>query len=94
MLGSAITASIGLAEMRIGLRNDRRRVLSMLLQQIEVLPVVTDAAGRRARLPSKRRGYDRLIAAHSLVFDAVVVTADVADDADIPDVRIEDWSVA
>ena len=93
-LGSVVTSSICLAEMLIGLRESERRILSLLLQQIEVLPFDADAAGRYAQLSFRRRGFDRLIAAHALALDAVVVTANVADYLGISGLRVEDWTVA
>lgn len=91
-VGEVVTSSICLAEMLIGLRDGERRILDLLLQQINVLAFDTEAAQRYAGLPFKRRGFDRLIAAHALHLDLTVVTANVADFADIPGLRVEDWT--
>ncbi len=78
--------------MLIGLRDGERFALQRLLQQIEVLPFDADAAERYATLPFKRRGFDRLIAAHALVRGLTVVTANIADFSDVPGLDFEDWT--
>lgn len=93
-LGEVVTSSICRAEMLIGLRDDERRILDLLLQQVDVLPFDAEAAQRYAELPFKRRGFDRLIAAHALKLDLTVVTANIADFADVPGLRVEDWTRA
>jgi tRNA(fMet)-specific endonuclease VapC len=93
-LGSVVTSSICLSEMLIGLRAAEQRALESLLEQIAVMPFDDTAAHRYAALPFKRRGFDRLIAAHALALDLTVVTANVVDFADVPDLRVENWMVA
>jgi tRNA(fMet)-specific endonuclease VapC len=90
-LGSVVTSSICLSEMLIGLRPAEQRVLEGLLQQITVLPFDYTAAHQYAKLPFKRRGFDRLIAAHALALDLTVITANVIDFADVPGLRVENW---
>ena len=42
---------------------------------------------------SFRRGkLDRLIAAHALALDATLVTSNERDYADVPDLKLEDWT--
>lgn len=91
-LGTVVTSSVCLAEMLIGLRDDERFTLQRLLQQIDVLPFGADAAECYATLPFKRRGFDRLIAAHALVLGLTVVTANTADFVDIPGLMVENWT--
>jgi tRNA(fMet)-specific endonuclease VapC len=91
-LGSIVTSSICLAEMLIGLRDRERQMLDALLEQVAVLPFDEIAARQYSRLPFKRRGFDRLIAAHALALDLVVVTANAADFVNIPGLRVEDWT--
>lgn len=91
-LGTVVTSSVCLAEILIGLRDDERQILQRLLQQIDVMPFDADAAERYAALPFKRRGFDRLIAAHALVMGLTVVTANMADFSDVPDLVVEDWT--
>lgn len=89
--GAIITSSICLAEMLIGLRDDERLMLDVLLQQMPILPFDEMASRRYATLPFKRRGFDRLIAAHGLALDLTVITANLADFEDVPGLRVEDW---
>ena len=51
------------------------------------------AAVAYAAIPFKRASYDRLIAAHALSHGLTVVTANVADFADVPGLLVEDWTV-
>jgi tRNA(fMet)-specific endonuclease VapC len=63
---------------------------------IAAIPLQTfdEAAAREyARLPFKRARFDRLLAAHALSIDAVVVTNNEADFADVPGLKVENWTV-
>jgi tRNA(fMet)-specific endonuclease VapC len=63
---------------------------------IAVIPLLAfDEAAARAytRLPFKRARFDRLLAAHALSIDAVVVTNNEADFADVPGLKVENWTV-
>ena len=42
---------------------------------------------------AQSRDFDRLIAAHAIVSESVLVTANVADFADVPGLTIENWAV-
>ena len=57
-----------------------------------VLPFDVDAADRYARMPLRRHRFDRLIAAHALVLDLTLITANRRDFGDVPDLRVEDWT--
>jgi len=50
------------------------------------------AALEYARLPFRRNRYDRLIAAHALALGAVLVTNNEADFADVPGLKVENWT--
>ncbi|PMZ78725.1 VapC toxin family PIN domain ribonuclease, partial [Pseudomonas sp. FW306-2-11AD] len=52
------------------------------------------AAREYARLPFKRARFDRLLAAHALSLGATIVTNNEADFADVPGLRVENWSVS
>lgn len=93
-LGSVVTSSVCLAEMLIGLRPSEQRALVGLLDQITLLSFDATAAQRYAVLPFKRRGFDRLIAAHALALDLTIITANVIDFADVPGLKVENWMVA
>ena len=51
------------------------------------------AAREYAKLPFKRARFDRLLAAHALSIGATVVTNNEADFADVPGLKIENWTV-
>ena len=44
-------------------------------------------------LPFKRRSFDRLIAAQELALDVILVTDNEKDFADIPGLKVENWTV-
>ncbi len=50
------------------------------------------AADAYARLPFKRRSFDRLIAAHAVAAGLTLITRNVADFADVPELVVEDWT--
>jgi tRNA(fMet)-specific endonuclease VapC len=90
-LGSVVTSSICLGEMLIGLRPVEVAGLQRLLAIISVEPFDEAAARLYATLPFRRASYDRLIAAHALSCGLTIVTANLADFADIPGLAVEDW---
>ena len=90
-LGTVVTSSICLAEMLIGLRPSEVPGLQPLLSIIAVEPFDEAAARIYATLPFRRASYIRLIAAHALSRDLTLITANLADFADIPGLAVEDW---
>ena len=90
-LGSVITSSICLAEILFGLKPDEAERLQPLLAIIATRPFDDRAAAIHARLPFRRASYDRLIAAHALSLGLTIVTANVADFADVPGLSVENW---
>jgi tRNA(fMet)-specific endonuclease VapC len=56
------------------------------------LPFDDAAARAYARMPFRRGRFDRLLAAHALSLDATVVTNNLSDFADIPGLKVEDWT--
>lgn len=60
---------------------------------VEALPFESIAGLSYARLPFRRARYDRLIGAHALALGLTVVTANEADFADIPGLKIENWTL-
>ncbi len=93
-LGSVVTSSICLAEMRVGRSLAQLAALEILLRGIEVLAFDPAAAQAYGRLPFKRGSFDRLIAAHAISLDLTLVTANERDFAGIADLRVENWTVA
>jgi tRNA(fMet)-specific endonuclease VapC len=61
----------------------------------EVPPVAFNerAAMIYGTLPFRRARFDRLIAAHAVALDMVLVTNNEADFADIADLKIENWTL-
>ena len=66
--------------------------LRAFVEEVPVLPFDAKAANIYARLPFKRASYDRLIAAHALSHDLIVVTENEQDFADVPGLRVENWT--
>jgi tRNA(fMet)-specific endonuclease VapC len=68
-------------------------VIDLFLREIPMLAFDEPAARAYATLPFKRRSFDRLIAAHALSIGATVVTNNEADFADVPGLKVENWTV-
>ena len=67
--------------------------LAIMAEEIPVLPFDEQAARAYARIPFKRASYDRLIAAHALAHELIVVTDNESDFADVPGLKVENWTV-
>lgn len=96
-------SAITLAELRFGTGRpeadpeDERRVDVF----VSILPVhpfdqaAADAYGRLSPAVAVRRtSFDRLIAAHALSLDLTLVTNNVGHFADVPGLRVENWTAA
>lgn len=91
---------ISAAELRVGNKTsedpegDARRV-DQFLASIAVAPfdkAAADAYAALARRAGTRRGsFDRLIAAHALALNLVLVTHNERDFADVSGLRVENW---
>jgi tRNA(fMet)-specific endonuclease VapC len=68
-------------------------VLEAFVKAIPLMPFDEAAARAYAKLPFKRARFDRLLAAHALSIGATVVTNNEADFADVPGLRLENWTV-
>lgn len=68
-------------------------VLEAFVAAIPLIPFDEAAAREYARLPFKRARFDRLLAAHALSIDAIVVTNNEADFVDVPGLEVENWTV-
>jgi tRNA(fMet)-specific endonuclease VapC len=93
--GEVVTSAVAFAEVALGVdwRNEEvGRLVSDFFAAIPVLPFDRDAGRAYADLPFKRHRFDRLIAAHALALDVVLVTANPRDFRDIPELRVEDWT--
>lgn len=94
--GDLATSAISFAEVAYGSMQGKPPLLDdlrALTEEVEVLPFDEMAAMVYARLPFKRASYDRLIAAHALALGLIVVTDNEADFADLPGLRVENWTV-
>ena len=92
--GSAVTSAIAYGEVMRGVPNDPGCVAKAqaLFQVVPALPFDAAAASAYARIPSRRGTFDRLIAAHALSLGLAVVTSNVRDYADVPDLKVENWT--
>ena len=89
-----MTSGIAYAEVMLGILRQGQDAgpARFLFSRVEVMPFDRAAADAYARLPFRRANFDRLIAAHALAIDATLVTANPRDFADIPGLRVEDWT--
>ena len=69
-----------------------RELLDQAVAIIPILPFDQAAADLYARLPFRRHRFDRLIAAHALALDLTLVTANMSDFADVPGLKVENWT--
>lgn len=93
--GDVVISSIVLAEVAHGTVKGKAplaEVLDVFLEDVPALPFDQRAAMKYAKLPFRRGSFDRLIAAHAIALELTLVTANVADFADIPELRVEDWT--
>lgn len=94
--GDLVTSAIALAEVAYGSGQGKPPPLEQLQAFLEEVPVLAfdlPAALAYAELPFHRASYDRLIAAHALSQQLVVVTDNVAHFADVPGLAVENWTV-
>lgn len=100
--GVVFLSALSLAELERGLYKRaeltiaRQFRLKTMLQHITVLPFDTQAAEAYGRIIalcgwSKGRDFDRMIAAHAIATDSVLVTNNAADFANIPGLTLENW---
>jgi tRNA(fMet)-specific endonuclease VapC len=67
--------------------------LEALIEEVAVMPFDYSAARAYATLPFRRASYDHLIAAHALALGLTVVTDNNADFADVPGLKVENWTI-
>lgn len=91
--GQIVTSAIVLSEVLIGLKKQGiSSEGSSLFALAPVLPFDEAAARAYAGLPFRRGNFDRLIAAHALSLKVTLVTGNTRDFADVPGLRLEDWT--
>ena len=94
--GDLATSAISFAEVAYGSMQGKPPLsgdLRALIEEVEVLPFDEMAALVYAGLPFKRASYNRLIAAHALSLGLTVVTDNERDFADVPGLRVENWTI-
>jgi tRNA(fMet)-specific endonuclease VapC len=92
--GDMVTSAICYAEVAYGSRNEKPPAVEQLQAFVEEVPVLDfdyKAALTYAALPFRRASFDRLIAAHALSHDLILVTDNVADYADVQGLNVENW---
>lgn len=94
--GEVAISAISFAEVALGTWNGRppkQEVLDAFIEVISILPFDEAAAREYAKLPFKRARFDRLLAAHALSIGATVVTNNIADFADVADLKVDNWAI-
>jgi tRNA(fMet)-specific endonuclease VapC len=94
--GDMVTSAIAYAEVASGSVNEKPPVTDQLRSFVEEVPVLNfdyKAALVYATLTFKRHSFVRLIAAHALSHDLVVVTHNEGHFADVPGLKVENWTV-
>lgn len=66
--------------------------LARLREELPLLPFEERDAEAFAALPFRRGGFDRLLAAHAVSRDLVLITNNEADFSDIAGLRLENWT--
>ena len=93
--GEMVTSSIALAEVAFGTEQGQPSAMEALRAFVEEVPVLDfdyKAALAYAQLPFRRASFDRLIAAHAVSHDLIIVTRNEKDFADVPGLRVENWA--
>ncbi|WP_294290353.1 type II toxin-antitoxin system VapC family toxin [uncultured Sphingomonas sp.] len=93
--GDMVMSSIVYAEVAFGCMQAKPPAIAVLHAFVEEVPIVdfdATAAIAYAGLPFRRASYDRLIAAHALALQLTLVTDNIAHFADIPGLRVENWT--
>lgn len=95
--GTVVTSAIAYAEVMRGRAGEAAESwdgAEALFSLIPVLPFDAAAALRYRHIPFRRGTFDRLIAAHALSLGLTLVTNNERDYADVPGLRVENWTHA
>lgn len=90
-----VTSAIAFAEIVHGSKRGKPPPLdrlAIMAEEIPVLPFDEAAARAYASISFKRASYDRLIAAHALSRQLIVVTDNEEHFADVPGLMVENWT--
>ncbi len=94
--GEVAISAVSFAEIMMGENLGHPPDIEVIEDFVSVVPIIPfdEAAARAyAKLPFKRARFDRLLAAHALSIGAMVVTNNEADFADVPGLKVENWTV-
>ncbi len=94
--GSVVTSTIVYAEVMRGLASIEPAAMAganRLFDKVEPIAFDRRAADIYTQLPFKCAQFDRLIAAHALSLDLTLVTNNERDFADIPGLKVENWTI-
>ena len=94
--GDFVISAVAYAEIAHGSARGKPPTLPQLqafIEEVPVLPFDEGAARMYAKIPFKRGGYDRLIAAHALALGVMIVTDNVTHFTDVPGLKVENWTV-
>ncbi|MES2338036.1 MAG: type II toxin-antitoxin system VapC family toxin [Pseudomonadota bacterium] len=95
-IGALATSAIAYAEVMRGVDMSNpaaNAVAAAFFDICVVLPFDARAALAFRRVPFRRGRFDHLIAAHALALNLTLVTANDRDFADIPGLRVENWTL-
>jgi tRNA(fMet)-specific endonuclease VapC len=103
--GAVLLSALSLAELHRGLYKFPRETalrqirLDILLRHIPVLPFDAAAAAAYGRIIAqcgwvRGRDYDRMIAAHAISTNSILVTDNGTDFRDVPGLAIENWAAS
>ena len=87
---------ISYAEIVLGMEQGKPPTPAVLEAFILTVPLQSFDAGAAlayAKLPFKRARFDRLLAAHAVSIGAAIVTNNPSDFADVPGLKVENWTV-
>lgn len=93
--GEIAISAISFSEIALGAQLQKPPppdVIEAFIKAIPILPFDEGAAREYAKLPFKRARFDRLLAAHALSIEATVITNNEADFADVPGLKVENWT--
>jgi tRNA(fMet)-specific endonuclease VapC len=93
--GDIALSVIVLAELGVGAKLGKapdEEGLARLRGQMPLLPFEAEDAETFATLPFRRGRFDRLLAAHAVSRGLTLITNNEADFADVPGLRVENWT--
>ena len=93
--GELVTSSIAYAEVMRGLTGDQVKIeaAGAFFKLVAPLPFGVEEARQYADLPFRRAGFDRLIAAHALVRNLILVTNNERHFREIVKLQVENWTI-